>query len=348
MIRVLIVDDSKVIQSFLYNLLSSDQELQVVGFASSGNEAIDLVKINKPDVITMDIHMPGINGYETTRIIMETVPTPIVIVSGSLSVNEEAGIFRSLEAGALAVVHRPPGFQDPQYANARSELIKTVKQISKVKAERLLPGMKTVLKEPTRYELQFGHDLRRIQLIAIGASTGGPMAIQKILSILPEELPVAVLIVQQLASGFARAMCTWLNLTSGIKIKLADDGEIVKAGFGYLAPDHFHLGIGQKGDIVLRDVKPEYENSPSIDFLFSSVAQVYGPNSIGVLMSGIGTDGASELKSMKDLGALTLVQDEESSLVFSMPGEALRIGASEHPLPPEHIAEILARAGIRK
>jgi two-component system chemotaxis response regulator CheB len=345
MIRVLIVDDSKVIQSFLYNLLSSDPDLQVVGFASSGNEAIELVHFNKPDVITMDIHMPGIDGYEATRKIMETVPTPIVIVSGSLSVREEAGIFRSLEAGALAVVHRPPGFGDPQYAKARNELIKTVKQMSAVKTARLLPQNIKFQREPTRYEQQFGHDLRGIQVIAIGASTGGPIAIQKILSILPEKFPVPVMIVQQIASGFTSAFITWLNITSGIRIKLAEDGEPLVAGYGYLAPDHYHLGISKGRRIILSNELPENGLKPSVNFLFRSVAQAFGPDSIGVLLTGIGTDGAEELKSMKEKGALTLVQDEESSLVFAMPGEAIRIGASDYALPPENIAEILARAG---
>lgn len=347
MIRVLIVDDSKVIQSFLYNLLSSDPDLQVVGFASTGNEAIELVKFNKPDVITMDIHMPGIDGYEATRIIMETVPTPIVIVSGSLTMKEEAGIFRSLEAGALAVVHRPPGFGEPQYAEARNELIRTVKQLSAVKTARLIPSIQNAVKEPTRYQQQFGHDLRGIKIIAIGASTGGPIAIQKILSILPGDLPIPVLIVQQIALGFGRALNTWLNFTSGIKVKLAVDGETVSAGFGYLAPDHFHLGITQKGKIILSSEQNENEFRPSINFLFRSVAMAYGHDSIGVLLSGIGKDGATELKSMKDRGALTIVQDEESSLVFSMPEEAMKIGASSYSLPPEHIAEILARSGVK-
>jgi two-component system chemotaxis response regulator CheB len=348
MIRVLIVDDSKVIQSFLYNLLSSDLEIQVVGFASNGIEAIELVKYNKPDVITMDIHMPGIDGYEATRKIMETIPTPIVIVSGSLSVNEEAGIFKSLEAGALAVVHRPPGFGDPKYADARAELIQTVKQMSSVKTARLLSRNTMVLKEPTRYEQQYGHDLRGIRVIAIGASTGGPIAIQKILSILPNDFPVPVMIVQQIAMGFGRALLTWLNLTSGIKLKLAEDGETLLAGFGYLAPDHCHLGISQSGKIALNSDQNDHEFKPSINFLFSSVAKVYGSQAIGVLLTGIGKDGAIELKSMKDSGALTIVQDNESSLVFSMPEEALRIGASSYSLPPEHIAEILARSGTKK
>jgi two-component system chemotaxis response regulator CheB len=347
MIRVLIVDDSKVIQSFLYNLLSSDTEIQVVGFASTGNEAIELVKFNKPDVITMDIHMPGIDGFEATRTIMETIPTPIVIVSGSFTLKEEAGIFRSLEAGALAVVHRPPGFADPQYADARAELIHTVKQMSTVKTARLLPTVKKVPTEPTRYEQQFGYDLRRIKVIAIGASTGGPIAIQKIISMLPSDLPVPVLIVQQIASGFVRAFITWLKLTSGIRIKLAEDGEIVSAGIVYIAPDHFHLEIGAGGKINLSNELPDNGLKPSVNFLFRSVIQTYGANSVGVLLSGIGNDGAQELKLMKDVGALTLVQDEESSLVYDMPREALRIGASGYALSPENIAEILARAGVK-
>ena len=204
MIKVLIVDDSKVIQEFLAHLLSSDPDIQVVGIASSGYEAIELVRKKKPDVITMDIHMPGMDGYEATRTIMETYPTPIVIVSGSSNKKEVTNTFRLLEAGALAVVIRPPGFEHPQFAASRKELIQTVKLMSEVKVVRLFPRSRKEQIKPLRLVQTFENDLKRIQVIAIGASTGGPMALQIILSRLPEDLPVPVLIVQHIAKGFVK------------------------------------------------------------------------------------------------------------------------------------------------
>jgi two-component system, chemotaxis family, protein-glutamate methylesterase/glutaminase len=348
MIRVLIVDDSKVIQEFLSHLLNYDPEIMVIGIANSGNEAIELVRILEPDVITMDIHMPGLNGYETTKRIMETFPIPIVIVSGSPTIKEDANVFRSLEAGALAVVHRPPGFEHPLYSDLRKELIQTVKQMSKVKITTLPPINKRAQNESGEFAKPFEKYLRRIQIVAIGASIGGPIAIQKILCKLPADLPVPVLIVQHISAGFAKTFMNWLSLTSGIKLKLAEHGETILAGVGYIAPDHFQMGITSENKINLSDGAPENESKPSVGFLFRSVAETFWMNALGVLLSGMGNDGAEALKVMKDKGALTIVQNEESSVVFSMPGEALRIGAAELSFSPERIAEIIAKSGSKK
>lgn len=345
MIKVLIVDDSKVIQEFLAHLLSSDPDIQVVGFANSGIEAIELVKKKKPDVITMDIHMPGMDGYEATRTIMETVPTPIVIVSGSGKTKEVADTFKSLEAGALAVVLRPPGFEHPQFATSRKELIQTVKLMSEVKVVKRFPRSRKEEIKPVPLVQTFENDVKRIQVIAIGASTGGPMALQIILSRLPADLPIPVLIVQHIATGFVKGFKEWLSATSGIKLKIAEDGEPISAGIGYIAPDNFHMGISRGNKINLSNQPPENGLKPSVSYLFRSVAQTIGPNALGVLLTGMGKDGADELKAMKEKGALTVVQNEESSVVFGMPGEALRIGAADQALSPEKIAEILAKSG---
>ena len=348
MIKVLIVDDSRVIQEFLAHLLSSDPDIQIVGVANSGYEAIELVKLKKPDVITMDIHMPGMDGYEATRTIMETVPTPIVIVSGSVKTKEVANTFRSLEAGALAVVLRPPGFEHPQFTTSRKELIQTVKLMSEVKVVRLFPRSKKEQIRPVWLVQTFEKDIKQIQIIAIGASTGGPMALQIILSRLPEDLPVPVLIVQHIASGFVKGFLEWLSITSGIKLKIAEDRETILPGIGYMAPDNFHMGVSRGRKINLSNQPPENGLKPSVSYLFRSVAQIFGPNALGVLLTGMGKDGADELKAMKDKGALTLVQNEESSVVFGMPGEALRIGAADQALSPERIAEILANLVTKK
>jgi two-component system chemotaxis response regulator CheB len=347
MINVLIVDDSEVVQEFLAYLLSSDPDIRVVGVASSGYEAIELVKAKRPDIITMDIHMPGMDGYETTRTIMETVPTPIVIVSGSGKTKEVADTFKSLEAGALAIVLRPPGFEHPQFAASCKELIQTVKLMSEVKVVRLFPRSRKGQIRPVRFVQTFENDLKRIQVIAIGASTGGPMALQTILSGLPGDLPVPVLIVQHIAKGFVKGFHGWLSATSGIKLRIAEDGEPISAGIGYIAPDNFHMGVSRGSKIDLSNQPPENGLKPSVSYLFRSVAQSFGPNALGVLLTGMGKDGADELKAMKDKGAFTIVQNEESSVVFGMPGEALRIGAADQALSPERIAEILAKSGSK-
>jgi two-component system, chemotaxis family, protein-glutamate methylesterase/glutaminase len=348
MIKVLIVDDSKVIQEFLAYLLSSDPDIRVVGIANSGYEAIEFARSKKPDVITMDIHMPGMNGYEATRAIMETYPTPIVIVTGSLNKKDVTSTFKLIDAGALAVVSRPPGFEHAQFAALRQEMIQTIKLMSEVKVVRLFPRSRKEHKKTVLLVQTFEDDLKRIQLIAMGASTGGPMALQIILSGLPSDLPVPVLIVQHIAKGFVNGFCEWLSATSGIKLKIAENGEKILAGVGYIAPDGFQMGI-RKGDIIiLSNQPPENGLIPSVSYLFRSVAQSLGPNAMGVLLTGMGKDGADELKTMKELGAYTLVQNAESSVVFGMPGEALRIGAADQALSPQKIAEIIARAGSKK
>jgi len=348
MIKVLIVDDSKVVQEFLAHLLSSDPDIQVVGIANSGYDAIKLVKAKKPDIITMDIHMPGMDGYEATRTIMETVPTPIVIVSGSSNKKEVTNTFRLLEAGALAFIIRPPGFEHPQFAASCKELIQTVKLMSEVKVVRLFPRRRKEQIKPIRFVQLFENDLKRIQVIAIGASTGGPIALQIILSRLPQDLPVPVLIVQHIAKGFVNGFIEWLSKTSGIKLRIAEDGEPISPGIGYIAPDNFHMGISPGNKIILNDQPPENGLKPSVSFLFRSVAQTFGPNACGVLLTGMGKDGAVELKAMKDKGAFTLVQNKESCVVFGMPGEALSIGAADQALSPEKIAEILSKSGSKK
>ena len=348
MIRVLIVDDSKVIQDFLYHLLSSDPEIQIVGVANTGLEAIELAKEIEPDVITMDIHMEGMDGYEATRNIMKSIPTPIVIVSGSPTIKEEANVFKSLEAGALAVVQRPPGFENPEFRESSDELIHVVKTMSKVKIKRLFPQKRKDQSEPQFVPEPLDNYLNRIRVIAIGADIGGPLAIQKILSQLPVDLPVPVLIVQHMAAGFTSAFIQWLSITSGIQIKRAVHGESLSPGIGYVAPDHFHMGISRGDKIELISTDSEKGYKPSINWLFLSVSKAFGPDALGVLLSGAGNDGVEALKTMKEKGALTVVQNEESSVVYEMPGEATRIGASDLSFSPERIAEVLSKTGTKK
>jgi len=342
MIKVLIVDDSKVVQEFLVHILSSDPELQVVGIASSGSEAIELVRELRPHVITMDYHMPDMNGEEATRAIMETTPTPIVIVSGSLNPKEVKGNFSLIEAGALAVVLRPPGMHHPKFIKSRNELIQILKLMSEIKVVKVFPGWrKAETKSPPNSMPEYRTN-KDIMLIVIGASTGGPMALKKILSGLPKELPVPVLIVQHIATGFIVGLVEWLSASSGIPLQIASDGEPAKAGTGYIAPDGFHMGLGSGRVISLSSLPPENGLRPSVNYLFRSVAQTIGSKAIGVLLTGMGNDGALGLKAMNDQGATTIVQDEESSVIFGMPGEALRIGAADHVLPIDKIAGFLS------
>lgn len=338
-IRVLVVDNSPVVRDFLVHILSLVPDLQVVGVAHDGEQAISMVHKCRPDVITMDIHMPGIDGFETTRRIMETQPTPIVIVSDSSTVTETLTAVSALSVGALAVAARPHGFGHPQFAQSVEQLVETMRLMAGVKVVRRWPQRgaetdKTRLVTPVAARSE-------VRIVAIGASTGGPAVIATILAALPKDLPCPVVIVQHICEGFITGFGEWLAQASGLPVHVAAAGELLLPGHVYVAPSGVHAGISAGNRIVFSDQAPENGLRPSVAYLFRSVAQVFGPSAVGVLLTGMGRDGAKELKAMKDKGALTIVQDEASSIVHGMPGEAIKLGAATYVLPPEAIAPIL-------
>lgn len=340
MIRVLIVDDSRVAQEFLAHVLASDPAIQVIGSASDGAEALAAVKDKRPDVITMDIHMPQVDGYAATRAIMESYPTPIVVVTGSASAKGSGGLFRALEAGALAVVLRPPWIGHPQYDAAAKELIQTVKVMSEIKVVQRFPHL-TKPRATGRLRAPAPEAAEAIELIAIGASIGGPAVLLQILTLLAPDLSVPVLIVQHIAPGFVAGFVDWLAGASGCPLHIGEQGQQPEPGHGYVAPDGCHMGVESGPRLVLSSHARENGSRPSVAYLLRTVAQVLGPRAVGVLLTGMGRDGANELKLMRDLGALTIAQDEASSVVHGMPGAAIKLGAATYVLRPESIATTL-------
>lgn len=340
-IKVLVVDDSRVIAEFLTHLFNSDKGVRVVGTARNGEEAIEAVQRTNPDVITMDIHMPRMNGYEATRKIMETCPKPIVIVTGSLKADEVAINFRAIEAGALAVAQRPQSVGHPNYESSASELVKMVKLMSEVKVVRRWQRPR-IASAGSAVPVDGHKPGVVVRAVAIGASTGGPVVLQTILSGLPKDLNAPVLIVQHMAHGFVEGFAEWLGQTSGFSVKIASEGEVLKNGCAYVAPDNFHMGVGSGGRIVLSSEPVEHGMRPSVSHLFRSVTATFGAHAAGVLLTGMGKDGAEELKQLKLAGAITLAQDKETSVVFGMPGHAVKIDAAMYVLPPEGISKTLA------
>lgn len=340
MIKVLVVDDSPVAREFISHLLAADPGIEVIGTASNGAEAIAFLSRKKPDVITMDIHMPGMDGLEATRRIMETHPLPIVIVSGNWDPGEVAVTFRVMEAGALAIVRRPKGVGHADHEATARDMVRTVKLMSEVKVVRRRSRSKietpAAALEPDLSGMPAGP-----MVVAIGASTGGPLVIQTILKGLPRDFPAAVLIVQHMAAGFLQGMVDWLADTSAIPLRIAPDGERLLPGQAYFAPEGCDMGVGRDGRITLSKDGVMPGPRPSVAHLFRSVAQSFGRNAVGILLSGMGRDGAAELKLMRDRGAVTIVQDRESSVVYGMPGAAVELGAADYILPPGKIAASL-------
>ena len=342
MINVLISEDSPTSRDFLGHVLKTDPHIQIIDMVSNGEEAVAAVAKRKPDVIMMDVHMPGIDGFEATRRIMQVQPVPIVIMSETL-VDQVAATHQAIEAGALAFLRHPPGFDHPDHAASVAELLQIVKLMSEVKVVRRWnrgEHVRPISVPDIKYAELPRSDVR---LIAIGASTGGPVVLQHILSVLAPSLNVPLLIVQHIAPGFVQGLTEWLGQSCGLPAHVATDRELALPGHIYIAPEDFHMGIDKNGRIKLVDDAPVHGLRPSVSFLFHSVAEAMGPNAAGVLLTGMGSDGADGLKLMRDKGAITIAQDETSSVVHGMPGVAIRLNAATHVLPPQNIAELLKR-----
>lgn len=342
MIKLLIVEDSATAREYLLHIFSADPAITVIGMARDGAEAVRLAGGLKPDVITMDINMPVMDGLEAARRIMGTHPVPIVVVSGIWDPKEMQTTFRAIEAGALAIVQRPAGPGHPDSERLKAELIAKVKLMSEVKVVKRWEHLREGIEKQSAGSVSLGIAPRPdIQVVAIGASTGGPMALQAILSGLPADFPLPLLIVQHIAKGFLQGLIQWLSETTRLELHIAREKEKFSAGRAYFAPDDFYMGVDQNGTFRLEKIRNNCTARFSVSHLFRSVALVYGGNSAGVLLTGMGADGAAELKMMKESGALTIIQDRGSSIVFGMPGAARELGAALYELTPEKIASAL-------
>jgi two-component system chemotaxis response regulator CheB len=342
MIRVLVVEDSPVVREFLLFILGSDPAIRVVGTAHDGEEALDAVRRTRPDVITMDIHMPKLNGLEATRRIMETAPVPIIIVSGGDDLNEIVPTFDAMEAGALAVLRRPAGLDHPDHDATARELVQTVKLMAEVKVVRRWPRKLPGEPVPRALEMGLAQAPAKLRIVAIGASTGGPPVLQTILAALPKNFPAPIVIVQHMAVGFSRGFMEWLAQSAALPLHLATQGELMLPGHVYLAPDEVQMKVSRNDRLLLTRDEPENGMRPSVSSLFRSVAEVYGCDAVAGLLTGMGRDGAQELRLLKEKGAVTFAQDKDSSAVHGMPGEAIRLDAAMLVLPPDKIAAVLA------
>ncbi|HWQ67953.1 MAG TPA: chemotaxis-specific protein-glutamate methyltransferase CheB [Methanospirillum sp.] len=335
MIQVLVVDDSRVSRDLLSGILESEPDISVVGTASDGSEAVRLAGLLKPDIITMDINMPGIDGFEATRQIMESNPVPIIIISGVDNLSEIAASFRVMEAGALTVLKKPPSPASPDFPAACRELINSIRTYVEIKVIRRIKKEPAGRGKPASIVIPTSHKPR---LIVIGASTGGPPVIQTILQLLPQKFPLPLVLVQHMSPGFIVGFAEWLTDSTGFPVKVPIDGEELKPGILYVAPDGMQTGISEDLHIALSSALPEHNLRPSVSYLFRSAAASLHSSAIGILLTGMGIDGAEELLNMHNQGSVTIIQDKESSVVYGMPGHALKIGAASYILSPEDIA----------
>ncbi len=336
MTNVLIVDDSSTLRHLIRAILTTDPELNVVGEARNGEEAIKMVARLNPDVVTMDIQMPTMDGYEAIRRIMSETPVPIVVLTSTESDIRLGATYKGVESGALMVFGKPRGLpgDDPE----ADELINVVKAMADVKVIRR-KWKDHEHSKSVRSEKVVRRSSNRYRILAVGTSTGGPPALRTVLGELPGTFPVPVLVVQHISKGFADGLARWLNETVALRVKLAEDGEHLLAGTVYIAPDEVHLQVSGQGKAVLLEESPMDGHRPSVTALFNSVAKQYGRNAVGVLMTGMGRDGANGLYAMKQEGAYTIAQDEASSIVFGMPKEAINMGAASEVLALQKIGQ---------
>ncbi|HET6631690.1 MAG TPA: chemotaxis-specific protein-glutamate methyltransferase CheB [Rhodanobacteraceae bacterium] len=342
MIRVLVVEDSAVVREFLVAALGSDPGIEVIGAVEDGADALAAVQRLRPDVITMDIHMPRLDGLAATRRIMETAPTPILIVSGSGDSDEVMTSFDAMEAGALAVVPRPAGLGHPAHEGEVRALVRKVKAMAEVRLVRRWPRRAAAPPSAPAVAAQSTtRASRTVKIVALGASTGGPPVLHAVLKALPANFPVPVVIVQHIAAGFVQGLAEWLAHSSALEVRVAARGELLEAGHAYLAPDDQHMTVAVGGRIVLDRGPPENGLRPSVSCLFRSLLDSYGSATVAALLSGMGRDGASELRLLREAGAVTIAQDKATSVVHGMPGEAIRLDGASLVLPADRMADAL-------
>lgn len=341
MVRVLIAEDSMTARELLVAALETDPSLNVVGVAKDGVEAVEMCKRHNPDVILMDINMPRMDGFEATKRIMIEKPTPIVIVSATTDVNQVEVSVRALSMGALAVIPKPQGPGGPRFDKDCRELAATVKAMSAVKVVRHWQERQP--RAAGRAQATGGDAVPRI--VAVAASTGGPAALQHVLSALPARFPLPVLVVQHITNGFVEGLASWLNRTSALRVEVARNETPILPSTVYIAPDDRHLGVAGQTRLQVAETPPVGGFRPSANHLFESAARGFGAGAVGVVLTGMGSDGRDGARAIRQRGGRVIVQDEASCVVFGMPARVIEAGLADDVLPltaiPSRLIEMI-------
>jgi len=342
-INVLVVDDSPFIRRVLKDMINSDPELEVCCEAKNGIEAIEAVRTLKPDVITLDIEMPQLNGLDTLKFIMNKYPTPVIMISSLTQEGAEATI-RALEYGAVDFIPKPSSYISTGIRELKSEILAKIKEAARV-PPRFLKFRRLGLLESQK-KIRMKKDVAK-SVIAIAASTGGPQSLLRVIPKLPADIKSGILIVQHMPPGFTRSFAQRLDNVSRIEVKEAEEGDIVEEGKAYLAPGGYHMEVvmrAKKPRITLNKKPKIHGVRPAADPMMISAAKIFGRKTVGVVMTGMGKDGAQGLAEIKRRGGITIAQDRETSIIFGMPRAAIELGVVDHVVPLDKINEAVVMA----
>lgn len=354
MIRAVVVDDSPFVCRLVAADLESGGDVRVVGTANSGEGAVDLVRRLSPQVVTLDLDLPGMSGLEALDRLMHQTPTPVVVVSG-VSRGAALTTLRALELGAVDFVLKYNPLSDTDPAALRAEILDKVRQAARVKVVRSLPGSQVAAPRapvaeqeappppPPTPRRAIG-DTRSQKVVVVGASTGGPRAVRELLAALPADFAAAVVVVQHVPASFTQALVA--QLARGVALPVREAAGVLRPGEVVVAPGGRQLAVRAGGALEVYDDEALLER-PSIDATMASAAAAFGPGACGVVLSGMGGDGAKGLAAVREAGGRTLAQDEASCTIASMPAEAVRAGGVQHVGPPAELAGLLRLWGRR-
>lgn len=338
-VGVLVVDDSPIGQAVICRALGSDPDLEVLGVCGDGEEALQKTRALRPSVITMDVDMPRMDGLSAVQAIMAEVPTPILVITGDPRHQTPEAVCRALELGALGLQMKPA--LDSDYDAAH--LAREVKLLANVAVIRHVRGRHRRVSEPVVPEGKG----QRVEVIAIGSSTGGPQVVHRLLKELPRDFPIPIALVQHINPFFTESLAAWLNNSSRLQVRLAQEGDRLEPGRVLVAPALHHMWIETGGRITLKAGEPRDGHIPSVSALLESAGRAFGSGAVGVVLTGMGSDGAEGLSILKRCGGRGIAQSRESSVVFGMPGSAVAMGGVDEVIHGDDLGAVLMRIAGR-
>ena len=342
-IKVLVVDDTALMRKLISDILTRDPEIEVIGTAPDGYLAIQKIKRLKPDVVTMDVEMPRMDGLTALSKIMEEHPVPVIMVSSHTYEGAKVTL-EALELGAFDFIPKPTGIRSEAFSIIADNLIAKVKAAAMTKLKRI-EKKKEETETPSIKKI--GSKKFTASIVGIGISTGGPPSLRTIFREFPEDYPIPITVVQHMPPGFTRALAERLDKISKLHVKEAEQGERLEKYTAYIAPGDYHMEI-RNGRVVLKKGERIWGQRPAADPMFFSIAEEYGKFSLGVVMTGMGRDGAQGLKKIKERGGKTIAQNKETCVVFGMPRVAIEEGSVDLVVPLEEIPDAIIKMSIKE